>query len=1036
MGTISTGVGLISGMNIQDLVTKLMAIESKPLDLLKTQINTTNKQKLAYSDLSASILGIKAALTPLSQVGTFRTNKASSSNESVLTATATSTTPAGTYRFTVAGLASTHQLVSTGYTDRTSTVGAGTLTLETGKGYLSPATALSELNGGVGVRRGVIRITDRAGGTADVDLRTATDLNEVVNAINSQSSARIQASVEKGRLVLNDVSGSSSGNLTVADLGTGKEAADLGIAGTATTLTPNQIISKDLLYVTGSTSLARLNDGLGVRTNGYTDDFSITTRDGSTANVSLAKIATLSTPLNLLNDGNGVQTGSFKVTNSQGVSTEVQIDAGVKTIQDVVTKLTAAGVSVSMVNGKLSLSETSGGAGNFKIEEVGGNHVAADLGIKGDVAAGTSIQGTNVYRMDTVGTVISAINQFSGGKVTAAISGDGHGITLTDNTTGAGAMQVAALNGSKAAADLGILGSSTTNTLVGGYIMGGPNTVLLSSLNGGAGVSTGGLVLARQVGGATTQENINLQDVHTLSDVLNAINNHTVGGQKVFQASVSEGGTGITIQDIGNGQLTGASGQTATDLKLQAQGGKLAASDLQLRYISESTKLDSLNAGKGIPYGSFLITASDGHSATVTLSSALHQTIGQVISEINGLKYKDTNGNDVSLNVTARVNATGDGIELVDAANGTGTMSVTELSSGSTAADLGIKGSATGGVLTGTFAKSITIASGDTLDDVVAKINAAKAGVQANIINDGTSGSPYRLVLTSTSAGSAGRMNYSLSGSSLSFSSLAEPDDAKVVMGDLSSSASIVVSSATNTVSNIIDGLSLNLQSVGTGPVQVTVERDTEAATSGVDAFIKAFNAAIDKIDDQTSYNAESEEKGVLLGDSAVERVRSRLYSVVTASVNEPGMTYNSLSQLGIAVGSGGHLSLKYPDRLDKALAKDPQAVEKLFTLTTKDAAGKVVNKGIGVKLNAELDLLASSTGSVISQQQDSLQSKIDLFTKRSTDMQDILDAKEKRLYAQFQAMESALASLQSQQSALSSLSSLSSSMSSSGTTG
>jgi hypothetical protein len=55
---------------------------------------------------------------------------------------------------------------------------------------------LADLNGVQGVRRGVIRITDRNGGVADVDLRTATTVNEVLDAINSQSTARVRAGIE------------------------------------------------------------------------------------------------------------------------------------------------------------------------------------------------------------------------------------------------------------------------------------------------------------------------------------------------------------------------------------------------------------------------------------------------------------------------------------------------------------------------------------------------------------------------------------------------------------------------------------------------------------------------------------------------------------------------------------------------------------------------------------------------------------------------------------------------------------------------
>jgi flagellar hook-associated protein 2 len=87
------------------------------------------------------------------------------------------------------------------------------------------------LNGTQGVRRGVVRITDREGGTAKIDLTTAVTLDDVLDAINSQSTANVKASVQGDHLVITDLTGAATGTLTVKDLSGGYAAADLGIAG-------------------------------------------------------------------------------------------------------------------------------------------------------------------------------------------------------------------------------------------------------------------------------------------------------------------------------------------------------------------------------------------------------------------------------------------------------------------------------------------------------------------------------------------------------------------------------------------------------------------------------------------------------------------------------------------------------------------------------------------------------------------------------------------------------------------------------------
>ena len=65
---------------------------------------------------------------------------------------------------------------------------------------------------------------------ADIDLRIARTVDDVLRAINNNTSASVTAAVDGDRLVLTDTSG-GSGNLKVQDIGTGKTALDLGLAG-------------------------------------------------------------------------------------------------------------------------------------------------------------------------------------------------------------------------------------------------------------------------------------------------------------------------------------------------------------------------------------------------------------------------------------------------------------------------------------------------------------------------------------------------------------------------------------------------------------------------------------------------------------------------------------------------------------------------------------------------------------------------------------------------------------------------------------
>ena len=1044
MGTISTGTGLISGLDIQGLVRQLMAIESRPLQLLQQRIAATKQQQTAYLSLSATLLAAKTSVSALSQISLFNKRSATSSDTNVLTATAASGATVGTASFTVRSLVSTQQLVSSGFRDHDSArLGAGELVFETARANVAPATSLAVLNNGAGVRRGVIRITDRSGASADVDLTAAATIDDVLEAINNQSGANVRARIEGDRLVIEDLSGGSTSDLRIADLGNGMAAADLGIAGAASTGT---IAGKDLVSLSESTRLSRLNDGIGVRFSNTAADLRISLASGDSFDVDLSTVLSFETHLAQLNDGQGVRLGTIRITNRAGESADVDL-SGAETIQDVTDAIAGANIGVtapSIVGSSIVLMDSTGTTtSNLKIEDVSG-HAAADLGIVADVAEST-VRGADVYRMDTLGALMGAIQYAedqsgndNDGRLSVSLSENG--LVLTDNTTGSSPATVTALNDSLAARDLGLLGGfDSSGQLATRNLIAGLNTVLLSSLKGGQGLAPGALSFTLHDG--TTIDNLDFSQAQTLSDVVRIVN-----ATGKLSAQVDAGGTRLLISDLttGSGTLS-ASGAMADALGLNPNpSGELISGDLQLQYIAETTRLSDLNAGKGISYGRLQITTASGTSATLTISASLHKTVGDVIEAIN----------DLNMGVVARINANGDGIELQDTTTGTGQLTVAEAGTGTTASDLGLLGKADeSGVLVGSFAKTIEVSATDTLDSLIDKINGARLNVTASLVNDGTGDAPYRMILTSKTAGSQGLVTFSTDISALNLDTLTKSRDAVVVVGDPASPNAVVVNSSSNTIKDLLPGVTLNLVGTSDRPVQVTVARDVESVVSAVKSFIDSFNSAMDQIDQLTSFNSDTQEKGVLFGESTVRQVQSRLFQIISNPVSKADLRYRTLRDVGIMVDSSsgsarltlqrtlkggelkdgttiGSVDIDGEQVLREAIAEDPDSVKKLFALVETDAQKKLNYVGVAARFNHELTAMTTA-GGLLPGENDRLQSKVDQFNDKATRMQALLDMKEQRLYAQFQAMETVLAGLQTQQAALASLTQLASSMAS-----
>ena len=88
----------------------------------------------------------------------------------------------------------------------------GTLTIATGGG-LHRSTLLDALNGGNGVQRGLVRITDRDGNSADIDLSNAHSVDDVLDAINADEGVSVTATTSDGQIVITDTSGGTVSNL-------------------------------------------------------------------------------------------------------------------------------------------------------------------------------------------------------------------------------------------------------------------------------------------------------------------------------------------------------------------------------------------------------------------------------------------------------------------------------------------------------------------------------------------------------------------------------------------------------------------------------------------------------------------------------------------------------------------------------------------------------------------------------------------------------------------------------------------------------
>jgi len=782
--------------------------------------------------------------------------------------------------------------------------------------------------------------------------------------------------------------------------------------------------------------------------------------------------ASSQTTLAQLNGGAGVTRGQFEITDRGGNSAVIDTSNDI-TLDDVVNQINnTLGISVhaSVSDNGLVLTDTSGKTtSNLSVQDLNGGSAAADLGIAQSVAsntlAGTDINsitdntalsqlndgngvstttaGQNDFSVNlsdgtvvqvqlngatTVGNVIADINTVGGAKLIASINSAGNGITLTDHSGGSGALTVTPENGSSAAANLGLTGAASGNTIQGAPLIAGLDSVLVRSLNGGSGLALGTISVTDRAGAGGS---INLSGATSVSDIINDINNNNVGAN--VTASLNAAGTGIQIVDnsggSGNLVIGNVSGTTATALGIAGTFTTATpvvnGANLQRQYVSGNTLLSTYGGGTGVELGQFTITNSAGGQATIDLSQGTFNTIGDVINAINSKK----------IGVTASIDPTGNGLLLTDTAGGAGKLTVTNNGS-STATDLNIAGTATGTTIDGALQKTIAVSSTDTLATLQTKINQAGFGVVASIINDGSTTSPYRLSLTAINSGEAGRVLIDSGTTNLNIHTLVNAQDAAVFYGGSGGTQPLLINSNTNQLSNIINGVTVNLVSASSTPVTLSVTPDPSGVVAQLQNFVTDFNSLVGTINSDTQYNTSTNQGGILLGDGTTEQIQENIYNMITSVVNGVGQ-YKDLADIGITVNttsdpsSGTTLDFD-ANTFESAFATDPTAVQNLFSEATV---------GLGNVIAKSMSTLTDPVNGVVTLQDNTLSTEVQQYQDQINELNAIIADKKTQLENEFNNMEETLATLQSQGSLLTTLSALkvstpSSSASSASTTG
>ena len=308
---------------------------------------------------------------------------------------------------------------------------------------------------------------------------------------------------------------------------------------------------------------------------------------------------------------------------------------------------------------------------------------------------------------------------------------------------------------------------------------------------------------------------------------------------------------------------------------------------------------------------------------------------------------------------------------------------------------------------------AIDVTSGnDSLDGIAAAINAKKAGVTASVVTDadgtaylslkGATGGAQAFTLDATTDPSGGLAQFAVGvgASGTRLSSAAQ--NAKLTVDG------VAVERASNTISDLLTGVKLQLSGTSSAPVTLGSITPTDALSNAVSDFVDAYNEVLSTLKTDTDPI-----DGVLKNDTATRALLAQLKGITLTNL-VPGSadgTPSTLAAIGVGTNRDGTLSVD-TTTLTRALSESPQAVESMFAYSSDASSGlSAILSSLSLNAGNTIYGLGASTSTYTKQQSD--------IAEQQDTLADQKTATTDRLTAQFAGMNTRVTAYKSVQTFL-----------------
>ncbi len=270
----------------------------------------------------------------------------------------------------------------------------------------------------------------------------------------------------------------------------------------------------------------------------------------------------------------------------------------------------------------------------------------------------------------------------------------------------------------------------------------------------------------------------------------------------------------------------------------------------------------------------------------------------------------------------------------------------------------------------------IDINAGDTLEDLVKRINGSTdSKVKASILNVGGD-TPYKLIIKSANTGSENKLTISSSSDSFSNGLSRIGDEAQDAIFTLDG---VSITRSSNKIDDLIDNVTIQLKQEGKS--DITINKDNSKIIEGINEFVEKYNAVVKKINEDTKYDPEKQTAGIFQGDSTIRNLLRTIQDTIALTKSKDG---KMASDFGLDIQRDGTLSFD-EEKFKSEYEKDSNKTIEFFKAS--DATSGLFNK-----LEDQLYDISISSKGILKTLKKNLDEDIKRYEKLQIQAQEKLD--------------------------------------------